>query len=284
MLKEEKAIGLMIIGGLDTPLGMLYIKHIQPGTPAEKCQRLRVGDQLLQVNDECLVGVTHAHALEVLKETPPLVKLTVARTKEREDLDVDELGRRRQLGQQKPAFTSAVESSTIPKVVDDVAVSSDGVPSRPHSVALSSFGSPLSDDQGYSFLSDSTDDHQDYEPSSPTLNLCQNDVPVTIIDGIPGEEERLQEMEKTKPNKSVSWAISDEDCDIITVELMKNNKNSIGLTMSRGLDASSPDITVSHKDDRMHSIPSFCCIQSQYRQAYRLVMEGHAKFSNTPFW
>lgn len=236
----------MIIGGLDTPLGMLYIKHIQPGTPADNCQRLRVGDQLLQVNDECLVGVTHAHALEVLKQTPPLVKLTVARTKEREELDVDELGRRRQLGEQKPAFSSAVESSTIPKTVDDVAVSfgSDGVISRPHSVALSSFGSPLSDDQPYSFLSDSSDDYQDYEPSSPTLNLCQNDVPVTIIDGIP-EEARLEEVEKTRPNKSVSWAISDEDCDIITVELWKNNKNSIGLTMNRGLDASSPDIIVS---------------------------------------
>ncbi|KAK3732220.1 hypothetical protein QZH41_015309, partial [Actinostola sp. cb2023] len=65
LLKEDKAIGLMVIGGLDTPLGMLYIKHIQSGTPADKCQRLRVGDQLLQVNDECLVGVTHGYALEV---------------------------------------------------------------------------------------------------------------------------------------------------------------------------------------------------------------------------
>jgi hypothetical protein len=195
------------------------------------------------------VGVKHAHALEVLKQTPPLVKLTVARTKERDDLDVDELSMRRRLGNGKPAFSSAVESSTIPKAVDDVAVSpsSDGA-TRPHSVALSSFGSPLSDEQPYSILlSDSSDDHQDYEPSSPaTLNLCQNDVPVTIIDGIPDEANvKLDEWEKTRPNKNISWAISDQACDVITAELLKDGKGNIGVTTSSGLDTSSDDIMVS---------------------------------------
>ena len=64
LLKEQQSIGLMVVGGLDTHLGMLYIKDITPNSPAANCNRLRIGDQLLQVNDQCLVGVTHGERSE----------------------------------------------------------------------------------------------------------------------------------------------------------------------------------------------------------------------------
>ncbi|XP_048583633.1 uncharacterized protein LOC5517610 isoform X2 [Nematostella vectensis] len=245
LLKEDQGIGLMVIGGLDTPLGMLYIKDIQPGTPAEKCGHLRTGDQLLQVNDECLVGVTHAYALEVLKNTPPLVKLTVARKKDREELEVDNLGRRRVVDDSKPLFQTAVESSTVPKTATDVTLSPRSARDmRPR--PLSSFGTPKTDDPRYSTMSsfDTDDLENDPDRDSSTLNLCQNDVPVTVIDGIPGEASSSEE--DVRPSKSVRWALADRDSDVFTVELKKDSKGSLGIHVSGGVGTNCIDVTVRH--------------------------------------
>lgn len=181
------------------------------------------------MNDECLVGVTHAYALDVLKQTPPLVKLTVARTKEREDLQID-TGTRRRSNIQRPTFSAAVESSTVPKSSADVTLSPvmEATPrQRPHSVALSSFGSPIANEQPFSLAlsSDSSDDLLDYEEGSPTINLCQNDIPVTVIDGVP-------DADNSRNNKSVSWAMDNPNTELLTVELIKDGKTQVGLTTS----------------------------------------------------
>ena len=82
MLKKGSSIlGLTIEGGSDTPLSCIYIKSISPGSPAAQCGNLRVGDQILMVNDECLVGITNAAALNILRQTPPLFDVVVSRQK-----------------------------------------------------------------------------------------------------------------------------------------------------------------------------------------------------------
>lgn len=255
LLKEQKSIGLMVVGGLDTHLGMLYIKNIQPNSPAASCNRLRVGDQLLQVNDNCLVGVTHNEALNILKNTPPLVKLTVARKKNNGSDSIELVAEgRRAPDTEEPIVSSARESSTISKTASDLPVSP--LPDRgqrPKSlISLSSFGTSFSNDPSPASPCGSLDDSDDYipaylEPESPTLTLRQDDVPVTIIDGIPGgyDSTTTEDEEEVKPvSKSVSWAVSSDDAKVFTVELLKNSRAGLGLSVTGGVDTSHEDIMV----------------------------------------
>ena len=232
----------MIIGGLDTPLGMLYVKGVQPGTPAERCNRLQIGDQLIEVNNHSLVGMTHSEALTVLKQAPPLVKLTVARKKGRvlnslEHSDLPPRLLQREL-RGEPVFSSSSELTL--STMDDVELKP-----RPHSVCLSSFGTPLSDQDQISYLNGSFED-PDFipsyytEPDSRTLNLCLNDIPVTIIDGIPDESDADAEKEqhesesKVVASKNVHWAVSDDELEIVTVKLQRNGRQGLGLNVSGG--------------------------------------------------
>lgn len=246
----------MVVGGLDTHLGMLYIKDIQPNSPAANCNRLRTGDQLLQVNDNCLVGVTHGEALNILKNTPPLVKLTVARKKNSESDGTELVAEgRRVTDLEEPLVSSARESSTISKTSSELSLSPPADRGqRPKScVSLSSFGTPFHSDHSPGSPCGSFDEPDEYvpaylEPESPTLNLRQDDVPVTIIDGIPGEDDESteQEEEDIRPvNKSVSWAVSSDECKVFTVELLKNGRAGLGMSVSGGVDTPYDDIMVS---------------------------------------
>ena len=255
LLKEQQSIGLMVVGGLDTHLGMLYIKDIQPNSPAANCKRLRTGDQLLQVNDKCLVGVTHGEALNILKNTPPLVKLTVARKKDNANNGLElEAERRRVNDFEEPIVNQARESSTISKSSHELSFSPPTERGqRPKSfVSLSSFGTPVHNDLSpQTSLYGSFEELDEYvpaylEPESPTLNLRQDDVPITIIDGIPGDDSDVTVEEEPRPrSKSVSWAVSDETSQVFTVELLKNGRAGLGLSVSGGVDTPYDDITVS---------------------------------------
>ena len=80
VLKQgSSSLGLTIEGGSDTPLLCIFIKAIVPGSPAARSGKLRVGDQILTVNGECVVGITHAAALNILRQTPPLFDVVVSR-------------------------------------------------------------------------------------------------------------------------------------------------------------------------------------------------------------
>ena len=255
LLKEQQSIGLMVVGGLDTHLGRLYVKDIQPGSPAANCGRLRTGDQLLQVNDQCLVEVTHSEALNILKNTPPLVKLTVARKKDGADNGSLELEARsrRTSEYDGPIVSTARESSTVSKTSSELTLSppSERAPRPKSCVSMSSFGTPASDERLHASLFSSFDESDDYipaylEPESPTLNLRQNDVPVTIIDGIPGEEGESEEKQEMRPSsKSVSWAVTDDESKVFTVELLKSEHSGLGLSISGGVDTPYHNITVS---------------------------------------
>lgn len=253
LLKEQQSIGLMVVGGLDTHLGMLYIKDIQPDSPAANCKRLRTGDQLLQVNDKCLIGVTHGEALNILKHTPPLVKLTVARKKDKETSDLDLKAERSHVSDfEEPIVNKARESSTVSKTSEELSFSPPTERShRPKScISLSSFGTSVVTDLSTSINGSFEEPDEEYvpaylEPESPTLNLRQDDVPVTIIDGIPGEDSDFTEEDEPRSrSKSVSWAVSDDTSKVFTVELLKNGRAGLGLSVSGGVDTSHGDITV----------------------------------------
>lgn len=72
--KSQEGLGFSIRGGSEHGVG-IYVSLVEPGSLAQK-QGLRVGDQILKVNDKTFDKVTHAEAVKVLKGSKKL-NLTV---------------------------------------------------------------------------------------------------------------------------------------------------------------------------------------------------------------
>lgn len=61
--KAHEGLGFSIRGGSEHGVG-IYVSLVEPGSLAEK-EGLRIGDQILRVNDKSLSRVTHAEAVKV---------------------------------------------------------------------------------------------------------------------------------------------------------------------------------------------------------------------------
>ncbi|RCN49408.1 PDZ/DHR/GLGF domain protein [Ancylostoma caninum] len=77
--KDGKGLGLSIVGGSDTVLGTVVIHEVYPDGAAAHDGRLKPGDQVLEVNNVSLRGVTHDQAISALRRTPPKVRLLIYR-------------------------------------------------------------------------------------------------------------------------------------------------------------------------------------------------------------
>lgn len=73
--KAHEGLGFSIRGGSEHGVG-IYVSLVEPGSLAEK-EGLRVGDQILRVNDKSLARVTHAEAVKVGLWFVGVVKRTV---------------------------------------------------------------------------------------------------------------------------------------------------------------------------------------------------------------
>ncbi|XP_023618804.1 whirlin isoform X3 [Myotis lucifugus] len=69
--KAHEGLGFSIRGGSEHGVG-IYVSLVEPGSLAEK-EGLKVGDQILRVNDKSLSRVTHAEAVKALKGSKKLV-------------------------------------------------------------------------------------------------------------------------------------------------------------------------------------------------------------------
>ncbi|XP_049751040.1 whirlin isoform X2 [Elephas maximus indicus] len=69
--KAHEGLGFSIRGGSEHGVG-IYVSLVEPGSLAEK-EGLRVGDQILRVNDKSLARVTHAEAVKALKGSKKLL-------------------------------------------------------------------------------------------------------------------------------------------------------------------------------------------------------------------
>lgn len=78
-LSDEEQLGLIIVGGLDSPNGNLpiYIKKVVPEGVASKDGRLSEGDQLLAVNDKILLECSKDYAVDVLRKAKGKTRLLV---------------------------------------------------------------------------------------------------------------------------------------------------------------------------------------------------------------
>ncbi|XP_060694924.1 multiple PDZ domain protein [Hemiscyllium ocellatum] len=72
-------LGLSIVGGADTLLGTIIIHEVYEEGAAAKDGRLWAGDQILEVNGIDLRVATHDEAINVLRQIPQKVQLTVYR-------------------------------------------------------------------------------------------------------------------------------------------------------------------------------------------------------------
>ncbi|VDO70422.1 unnamed protein product [Heligmosomoides polygyrus] len=84
LMKDGKSLGLSIVGGCDHsshPFGVdrpgVFISKIASNSPAARCQRLRIGDRILEVNDRDIRKAQHIEAVEALKQSGPRVVLLV---------------------------------------------------------------------------------------------------------------------------------------------------------------------------------------------------------------
>ncbi|XP_015414457.1 PREDICTED: multiple PDZ domain protein isoform X6 [Myotis davidii] len=77
--KGRTGLGLSIVGGADTLLGAIIIHEVYEEGAACKDGRLWAGDQILEVNGIDLRKATHDEAINVLRQTPQRVRLTLYR-------------------------------------------------------------------------------------------------------------------------------------------------------------------------------------------------------------
>ncbi|XP_037340789.2 whirlin isoform X2 [Pungitius pungitius] len=68
--KSNEGLGFSIRGGSEHGVG-IYVSLVEPGSLAEK-EGLRIGDQIMKVNDKVFENVTHAEAVKVLKGSKKL--------------------------------------------------------------------------------------------------------------------------------------------------------------------------------------------------------------------
>nr|XP_040050735.1 PDZ domain-containing protein 2 [Gasterosteus aculeatus aculeatus]XP_040050736.1 PDZ domain-containing protein 2 [Gasterosteus aculeatus aculeatus] len=87
MVKGEEGLGIQITGGRGSkrsPHGIV-IAHVEKAGAIYRDGRLQAGDELLMINGQSLVGLTHQEAVAILRSTSGLVQLVVA---SREESDV----------------------------------------------------------------------------------------------------------------------------------------------------------------------------------------------------
>ncbi|XP_036382724.1 PDZ domain-containing protein 2 [Megalops cyprinoides] len=88
MVKGQDGLGIQITGGRGSkrsPHGII-VAHVEEGGATQRDGRLKAGDELLMINGQSLVGLSHHEAVAILRSSAGLVQLVVA---SREESDVD---------------------------------------------------------------------------------------------------------------------------------------------------------------------------------------------------
>ncbi|CRK90696.1 CLUMA_CG004393, isoform A [Clunio marinus] len=89
--KGNQSLGIMIIEGKHAEVGQgIFVSDIQEGSSAEKAG-LNIGDMLLAVNKDSLLGCNYETAASMLKKTEGIVVLTVCNPNKKDIKDKEEI-------------------------------------------------------------------------------------------------------------------------------------------------------------------------------------------------
>uniref|UniRef100_A0A3Q3WB94 PDZ domain-containing protein n=1 Tax=Mola mola TaxID=94237 RepID=A0A3Q3WB94_MOLML len=76
--KEQQGLGLSLAGNRDRSCLSIFVVGLHPGGPAARDGRIRVGDELLEINNQVLYGRSHQNASAIIKSTASKVKLILS--------------------------------------------------------------------------------------------------------------------------------------------------------------------------------------------------------------
>ncbi|XP_043858245.1 inaD-like protein isoform X2 [Dromiciops gliroides] len=80
--KEKNGLGLSLAGNKDRSRMSIFIVGIHPDGPAGRDGRMRIGDELLEINNQILYGRSHQNASAIIKTAPTKVKLVFIRNED----------------------------------------------------------------------------------------------------------------------------------------------------------------------------------------------------------
>lgn len=80
--KDKNGLGLSLAGNKDRSRMSIFIVAINPDGPAGRDGMIRVGDELLELNNQILFGKSHQNASAIIKSAPSNVKLVLIRNKD----------------------------------------------------------------------------------------------------------------------------------------------------------------------------------------------------------
>ncbi|XP_056269795.1 inaD-like protein isoform X2 [Pseudoliparis swirei] len=80
--KERQGLGLSLAGNRDRSRLSIFVVGLHPGGTAARDGRIRVGDELLEINNQVLYGRSHQNASAIIKSAAPKVKLILLRNED----------------------------------------------------------------------------------------------------------------------------------------------------------------------------------------------------------
>ncbi|XP_062869408.1 inaD-like protein isoform X2 [Trichomycterus rosablanca] len=80
--KDHQGLGLSLAGNRDRSCMSIFVVGINPGGPASCDSRIRVGDELLEINNQVLYGRSHQNASAIIKSAASKVKLVLLRNED----------------------------------------------------------------------------------------------------------------------------------------------------------------------------------------------------------
>ncbi|XP_058394156.1 inaD-like protein isoform X3 [Diceros bicornis minor] len=80
--KDKNGLGLSLAGNRDRSRLSIFVVGINPEGPAATDGRMRIGDELLEINNQILYGRSHQNASAIIKTAPSKVKLVFIRNED----------------------------------------------------------------------------------------------------------------------------------------------------------------------------------------------------------
>ncbi|XP_016137767.1 inaD-like protein [Sinocyclocheilus grahami] len=80
--KDRNGLGLSLAGNRDRSCMSIFVVGITAGGPASRDGRIKVGDELLEINNQVLYGRSHQNASAIIKSAASKVKLVLVRNED----------------------------------------------------------------------------------------------------------------------------------------------------------------------------------------------------------